>query len=312
MGEGMKFNHIKMGGRSFSVEYCRTKRGRMARLILSLLLVWYAGGSCSLLQALFDPTGPQFRIASISIEDISLSGLVVKLDAELDNPYPVGLPQSTLNLDVNINQSELTKINTDPISVRANSTARFPIRLNLEFSKLKNLFQNLSSVSEYTLGLSGAADFDVKMATVPSKISVPLHIQQQIPAFFPDVSIENFDFSGPDLLSGQAASLATAFDLKIENQAAADFLVQGLNYSMELSGNSFLSGKSVETRKEGNASVVRVDSKIPLMGAGRAFLSLFRAGGSSYRVTGNSDLEFPGSELAKTAFGFDKQGQLSW
>ncbi len=280
--------------------------------VLVLLCVWFAGGSCSLLQALFDPNGPQFRIAGFSIEDISLEGMTVKLDAELKNPYPVGLPASSLNLDLNINQNHLTKVNTDPIAVKANSVAHFPIRLNLEFKKLKALFQNLSTVEQYTMGLRGSADFDVKMASLPSKVSVPLSMEQKVPAFFPDVSIENFDFSGPDFLSGADSALAAAFDLKIKNQAAADFLVQGLNYSLELSGNSFLSGESVQTKKDGDASVVRVDSRIPLMGAGRAFLSLFQSGGSSYRVKGNSDLEFPGSDLASTAFGFDKEGKLSW
>ncbi|HBS03639.1 MAG TPA: hypothetical protein DEA96_01655 [Leptospiraceae bacterium] len=280
--------------------------------VLVLMCVWYAGGSCSLLQALFDPNGPQFRIAGFSIEDISLEGMTVKLDAELKNPYPVGLPASSLNLDLNINQNHLTKVNTDPIAVKANSVAHFPIRLNLEFKKVKALFQNLSTVEQYTMGLRGSADFDVKMASLPSKVSVPLSMEQKVPAFFPDVTIENFDFSGPDFISGADSALSAAFDLKIKNQAAADFLVQGLNYSLELSGNSFLSGESVETKKDGDASVVRVDSRIPLMGAGRAFLSLFQSGGSSYRVKGNSDLEFPGSDLASTAFGFDKEGKLAW
>ncbi|MCB1171315.1 MAG: hypothetical protein KDK25_13305 [Leptospiraceae bacterium] len=290
----------------------RSRARRLLQTAAMLLMIFYMGGSCSLLQALFDPSGPKFRIAGISIEDISLDGLVIKLDAELDNPYPVGLPQSTLNLVVDVNQNELTKINTDPITVRANSTAHFPIRLDLQFSRLKALFQNISTVKDYTLGFNGAADFDVKLASVPSKVSVPLHLQQKVPAFVPDVEIANFDFSGPDLLSADAASLAAAFDLKIKNEAAAEFLVKGLNYSMELSGNSFLSGESVETRKEGDVSVVRVDSKLPLLGAGRAFFSLFRAGGSSYRITGNSDLEFPGAELASSDFGFDKKGNLSW
>ena len=287
-------------------------RARFGRLVISLLLVWYMGGSCSILQALFDPNGPKFRIAGFSIEDVSLDGMVVRLDAELDNPYPVSLPASALNLDLKINQDHLTNLKTDPISVNANSVAKFPIRLDLQFSKLKALFQNLSAVKEYTMGIQGSADFPVRLASVSSDVSVPISMEQKVPAFFPDVAVENFDFKGPDLLAGSDASLATAFDLKIKNQAAADFLVQGLNYSLELSGNSFLSGESVETRKEGTTSVVRIDSKIPLMGAGRAFLSLFRAGGSSYRVTGNSDLEFPGADLAKTAFGFDKEGRLAW
>lgn len=288
------------------------KNKRLISLLAVLFSLWYLGGSCSILQALFDPNGPQFRIAGFSIEDISLEGMVVRLDAELDNPYPVGLPASRLNLDININQNHLTKLNTDPISVKANSVAQFPIRPNLEFSKLKELFQNLSSVEQYTMGLRGTADFDVKLANLPSQVSVPLSMEQAVPAFFPDVSIENFDLSLSDLLGGSDAALATAFDLKVKNQAAAKFLVKGLNYSLELSGNSFLSGESVEARKEGEISVVRVDSKVPLMGAGRAFLSLFRSGGSSYRVKGNSDLEFPGSELASTVFGFDKQGKLAW
>ncbi|MBI39860.1 MAG: hypothetical protein CMF59_09690 [Leptospiraceae bacterium] len=285
---------------------------RWMSAVLLLTSFWYLGGSCSLLQALFDPNGPQFRIAGFSIEDISLDGMTVKLDAELKNPYPVSLPASSLNLDLNINQNHLTKLNTDPIAVKANSVASFPIRLNLEFKKLKALFQNLSSVEQYTMGLRGSADFDVKLASMPSKVSVPLSMEQKVPAFFPDVSVENFDMDAPDLLAGADSALAAAFDLKIKNQAAADFLVQGLNYSLELSGNSFLSGESVETKKEGDASVVRVNSKIPLMGAGRAFLSLFQAGGSSYRVKGDSNLEFPGSDLASTAFGFNKEGKLTW
>ena len=50
---------------------------RWMSAVLLLASFWYLGGSCSLLQALFDPNGPQFRIAGFSIEDISLDGMTV-------------------------------------------------------------------------------------------------------------------------------------------------------------------------------------------------------------------------------------------
>ncbi|MCB1305623.1 MAG: hypothetical protein KDK37_15150, partial [Leptospiraceae bacterium] len=191
------------------------------------------------------------------------------------------------------------------------STA-IPVKFELQFAKLKTFFQNVSSVTDYTLGLRGSADFPIKLGSMPTKVSVPLSMEKKLPAFIPDVSLENVDFSAPSLLDGADAALSAAFDLRIENQAAADFLVNGLNYSMDLGGSSFLQGKSLQTSRDGNASVVRVDSSLPILGAGRAFLSLFKSGGSNYRIRGDSDVAFPGSDLEKTDFQFDKSGKLSW
>ncbi len=218
---------------------------------LSLLILSVTLSHCSLLGVLQDKVPrPEFSFESLSIKEITLTDITLKMVTTLENPYPVGLPKSLLNMDLKIEGNKLTHISTDLGEIQAKATKSLPFEIKIKYTDLVKIYQSIPGKPLLTVGLDGNVKVPLpsSLAAVgQDSISFPFQKQREIPAVLPTVDIKNFKILMPtkEEISSQANTTAVA-------SSAMSFL-EGL-----LSGKS----KTQAAKSAASAGLSNLDLKL--------------------------------------------------
>lgn len=285
----------------------------MKKLALLPLLTLFSG--CASLMGILGPESPLFDIKDFRIAKLALTHLEIEMDTELINPYPVRLPESAVDMDININGMKLTNWQSDPVSVAANGSTPLPMKFQIQYSDLYRLIQGFNLQENFKLGLNGGADFPVNFPGLPQKIRVPVNVEKTLPVFIPEVNVSNFQVDAPSLselaigaLTGNP-EIKTSFDMNLRNKAAAQFLVKSLNYDVNLGGYDFLKGNLDDAGAAADQSQnVKVNTAIPVKSLPQALIRLAGSGSSAFQLNAKTLLEFPGTDVSSVPFQFEKSG----
>ncbi|GBF49218.1 late embryogenesis abundant protein [Leptospira ryugenii] len=156
---------------------------------------------CSILGVLKDKVPkPEFSFESISIKEVTLTDLTLKMNTQFENPYPVSLPKSLLNMDLKIEGTKLSHISTDLGEIQAKQTRQLPFEIKIKYSDLLKIYQTIPDKQVLAVSLIG--DLKVPLpqsiaALGKESVSFPFQQERVIPAVLPNVDIQNFAIEMP-------------------------------------------------------------------------------------------------------------------
>lgn len=102
------------------------------------------------------------------------------------------------------------------------------------------------------------------------------------------------------------------FTLAIRNEAKGALGFEGLDYGLAIGGVDLLKGRSGKVRREGNATLVDIESTFSSRKLAQAVIDVFAARKGDFRVTGQASLALP-KEIRPTPvpLAFDESGSFS-
>lgn len=301
-------------------------------IILLFLLTQILG--CGIFQKIQSKVPkPDFKIESIQLQEVSLTGLQFQLISILQNPYNTSLPYSKLDGDLLINGRNLTKLSSDLGAIGAKSTKKVPLDINIRYTDLLKLFRTPLNSDTLSMQFKGNVKLPVpenQQALLGiQEFQIPVDIERLIPNFQPDVTISNFSVDLPNLqdlaisatsnvLGGilgssrntEQPSINAQFDLLFSNQSPASFIINQLNFNMNLEGVSFLKLSPSQIIQDKNTNLVKIQAKIPITNETKSLVSILQKREAKFELIGNSKIEFPGIEKIPAEFKYNKTGQL--
>jgi hypothetical protein len=172
----------------------------MKQIALSFLLL-LSIQNCSVLGVLQDRIPkPEFTFESLSIKEITLTDITLKMITSLENPYPLGLPKSLLTMDLKIEGNRLSSISTDLGEIEAKATKSLPFEIKIKYADLVKIYQSVPGKTLLTVGLDGNLKVPLpsSLAAVgQDSMSFKFQKQREIPAVLPSVEIQNFQIKMP-------------------------------------------------------------------------------------------------------------------
>ncbi len=316
----------------------------MKKIILVLFLI-----NCTALQNFMGGgKSPNFKLKSVDISKINLENISLKLFTDIENPYPVSLPKSLIDMDVMIEGTRLSNIKNDFGKIDANSTKAQAIDLELKYQDLVNIYKNVKNKDLLDLNLKGNFALPIPESfqlAGKKQLDFPIDQLKQVPAVLPSIDIKNFKIIRPEpkinssglqssamnyldnLLSGKKTSIGSAasaglsnvdvdvvteFDISLINQAASKLLFSDMKYDLKLNGENFLSGVPKEIIQNGAESIIKVKSSFPLKSLSSGLATAIQNKSSAFQLTGLSGVKVQGLPEGLLNFEYDKKGSLKW
>lgn len=85
--------------------------------------------NCSVLGVLKDKVPkPEFSFESLNIKEITLTDITLNMVTSVENPYPLSLPKSLLEMDLNIEGTKLSHISTDLGAIESKKQKTFLLK----------------------------------------------------------------------------------------------------------------------------------------------------------------------------------------
>ncbi|PJZ86115.1 LEA type 2 family protein [Leptospira harrisiae] len=191
------------------------------KLAIPILFSFFAL-QCSVLGVIQDKIPlPEFEFESLSIKNITLSDITLNVVTSVENPYPVSLPSSFLDMDIKIEGLKLSQIKTDLGAIEGKKNKQLPLEVKLKYSDLLNLYKKFPNKPMLEVSAEGNMKIPIpKQWQLLGKdsLSFPFVKKKEIPAILPNVEIKNFKILMPseaDILSATntdvLADTATGF-----------------------------------------------------------------------------------------------------
>jgi hypothetical protein len=208
--------------------------------------------NCSVLGVLQDriPT-PEFDFESLSIKEITLSDITLKVVTSVSNPYPMALANSLLDMDLKIEGLKLSHISTDLGEIEAKKTKSLPMDIKFKYTDLLNLYQKFPNKPILELTAEGNMKVPIpKQWQLVGKdsLSFPFTKKREIPAILPNVEIKNFNILMPtkeEIFSATNSSTLTSSAI-----GYLDGLLSGTKKSPTSAAQAGLSGINLPLRTE--------------------------------------------------------------
>lgn len=291
---------------------------------------------------------PNFKLKSLEITKINLENISLKLFTDIENPYPVSLPKSLIDMDILIEGTRLSNFKNDFGKIESKSTKEQAIDLELKYEDLLNIYKNAKNKDLLDLNLKGNFALPVPESfqfAGKKQLDFPINQMKQLPAVLPTIDIKNFKVLKPEpmlnssglqntamnyldnLLSGKKTSIGSAassglsdvdvdvkteFDISLINQAASKLIFSSMKYNLKLNGENFLAGVPTEIIQNGNESLIKVKSSFPLKSLTSGLAQAIQNKSSAFQLTGLSGVKVEGLPDGLLNFEYDKKGSLKW
>lgn len=191
------------------------------KLAIPLLLSVFSL-QCSVLGVIQDKIPlPEFEFDSLSIKSITFTDITLNVVTSVENPYPVSIPSSLLDMDIKIERLKLSQIKTDLGAIEGKKTKQLPLEVKLKYTDLLNLYKKFPNKPLLEVSAEGNMKVPIpKQWQLLGKdsLSFPFVKKKEIPAILPNVEIQNFKILMPteaDILSASntnaLADTATGF-----------------------------------------------------------------------------------------------------
>lgn len=263
----------------------RSKRARPANI--SLLAMVLAGISCSHLQGIIEK--PHLSLAGMSVTEVSLTGMAMGFDVEVENPNPFGLSLSSLGYDLKVEGRQVaTGTNKTGLEVpsKGKGTVRLPVAFR--FKDVAETVHALFTKNEAAFGL----DTKLGFSTPAGEVVAPLGVQGKVPLpKLPQVSIgqarvSRVDFRGAAMEVGLGLKNPNTFPLPL-GKLAYRVLIDGTSVAQgDVAGGNLTSG---------GASELTIPVQVSFLDAAPALITALQKGKASVKLDG--DLDFGGGKM---------------
>ncbi|WP_367897982.1 LEA type 2 family protein [Leptospira sp. WS58.C1] len=145
---------------------------------------------------------PSFILEKVSIAEINLSEIKLRVDSKVKNPYPIALPATNLEMNILIEGQQFTKAKTKIPNVGGNSNKPVPVDLTFAYNDLVALYKKVPGKIDLVVKVQGVVSLPIpeKYRSVAGAASLdfPFEEERKIPAVLPDIEIRNFKIIKPD------------------------------------------------------------------------------------------------------------------
>ena len=110
-------------------------------------------------------------------------------------------------------------------------------------------------------------------------------------------------------------NLTTTYEVVLKNEAAARLDLSKLNYTLFLENQKLFDGigQPAQIENNGTESVLKVQTKLPLVSITSALSRAIKSRNAGFRVTGDAGFDIPGMSLDNLLnLDFDRAGRLTW
>ncbi len=267
-------------------------------LLWFLMVAALIAGGCKSLEPFF--AKPDISFETLSFKDMSLTQGTLVFTFRVHNPNPMGVSVNAAAYDLQIGDRPMAKGTFDQGIRLPPAAARFvdlPVTINF-----MDVFRNLSTMANRdSVPYSLSGSFDILGFDVPYRTDGTLPVPKIPRVSLKTVQVGQVGFSGADL----------DFILTLDNPNPFGIQPAGLDYTIELGGIRFVSGRTqnISTVAANGATRITVPVAIDFIDIGRTAMHLLNNPSASYKVSGN--LKFDHPTAGQQAFAFDKTGQVS-
>ncbi len=253
-------------------------------------------GSCESVQSILDAAPkPTAMIAGVSLSNLSLDGVTLDFDVDVNNPYSFNLPLANLGYGLSSSgKSVLSGKLDNPGSIPANGKKRLDVPVSVRFADLLNVLSGVrpSSVVPYDAKLDISAD-------VPGAgpITLPLKKSGKLPVpAVPQVSLAEVQWGNLSLT--EASALVR---LGITNTNDFSMVLNQMSYALALGGVDIANTSVRQPASfagKGSSQTIEIPISIKPINLGMAAFNMLRGEGAAYRIHGNMSADTPFGPLA--------------
>ncbi len=273
-----------------------------ARTLGALALLALLPNGCAALRAGV-PT-PSARISGVGLENLNLSGVTLRLDVAVTNPYGVDLPVRRIQVGLSSRgQTFLTADADTPEPVAAHATTTVPVPVTVSFHDL------LATASEIEPGavVPYRAELRLSMdAPVVGLVSVPVSHDGEVPVPAPPtVSVAGFRWDKATPTDAKAT-----VSLNVGNTNTFPVSLSRLDYHLNLAGVDVTQGALTRTVTFAAQGSQRVDLAIDFspIQIGAAAVNLLGGSSAAVDLKGQMDLD---SSFGSFAAPFEASGNVA-
>lgn len=279
-----------------------------SRVILTLFILYSIIG-CAQLAKHSDTIKPTAKLTGTSIANIGFDKVNLVFDLAVTNNNPVALKLTGLDYELKIdNQSLLSGVTAQAISLKANSTSSVQLPITLKFADLKKLSSEVWSKD--TINYHLKTNFNIKLPVI-GNYAIPVEKQGELPVpkipqiKVKDVKIKQLGFTSAELVAQIEVSNPNDFKLQFGN----------IDYQLTINQQDWGQGKinkDYSIPKKGKA-IIEIPLKLDLLSIGSAaYKILLNKSAIEYHLTGSATLDTGLELFNKQKLPFDIQGSTSF
>ncbi|WP_221794936.1 LEA type 2 family protein [Oceanobacter mangrovi] len=231
----------------------------------SLLL----GGCASLEQKLQDAK-PTARVAGVSISDMSLDDVTLKVKLAINNPNAIAIPMSGLAMKLLVSGNQLAAVEQpdSSLTLKANGETLTELPVTFRFADLYQVYQASKGQNEVAYAIDADVFTDLPVA---GRVSLPANYQGSLPIpqmpklSLQTVNLEDIGWSGATL----------RLKLNIDNPNSFGIKVNGLDYNVGAGSNQLASGALGAVDLQANkTALLDLPLKLSFSELGKSVMSL--------------------------------------
>ncbi|MDZ7373327.1 MAG: LEA type 2 family protein [candidate division KSB1 bacterium] len=252
---------------------------------------------------------PEVSLQGVRVGQLSFEAVELVADLQVVNPNPFGVSLAGLEYEFQVaGQSLLSGRQEQGLEIRGRGESALSLPVQVVFRELREALKELADADSADYLLNVRLSFDLP---VLGRLGVPLSHRARLPV----LRLPELAFRGLRLRSLSLSSASVGIVLGVRNPNAFAFRVQGLEYSLDVHGATWLSGSAEglgEVPPQGTTEL-EIPASIDFLQLGRSAQRLIASGGSlPYRLRGK--LTF-GSFLPffhSSPIAFDFSGEAEW
>lgn len=259
-------------------------------------------GGCATLRDWFERAPkPQLRLDAVRFEGLDLSGVDLKFDVSIENPYSVPLPIARIDAALSHDGAPFVQTGVDEsTSVPAQGSEQLTFPVTLRFAETLKVLGSLRPGSSFPY----AADLKFGLDAPTGPIEVPVHHEGElwIPAP-PKVSVPRIRVLQANL---QGVRLEARLGIESENQVP--LTLEGMSAAVRLAGVPVAQAQAPERMSippEGRTEWV-VPMELSVAQVGLSLVKALGGGALEYGIEGDLTLDTPLGSLSQH---FDEGGR---
>jgi LEA14-like dessication related protein len=277
-------------------------------IFTGFVLIWLAG--CSDLLNLLNQMNvqePKVNFSQVKMTGLTFDKVDLLFDIDINNPNSVGINLAGFDYDLFLNQNSFLKGDQqDGLEIKANGKETVKIPLSLDFKSIYQTFQSVKDLDSINYELKTGLSFNLPAL---GNIRIPVSKSGYIPSLkLPSISLnqlklDKISFTGADL----------SLKLNIKNPNAVSMLMKNLNYTFDVSGSQWVSGKTSQSMDVNAKSdnIVTIPLSLNFLNMGRSAYNLLSGNEElNYQLQGNADLGTSIKLLGDFKLPFDQSGKV--
>jgi LEA14-like dessication related protein len=250
---------------------------------------------------------PRVNFAGAKLERLSFEEIGLRFDINVANPNPIGVKLTGFDFDFLLNERSFVQgENNTGVEIPANGSRILPVLVSIKFDDIYQTFAGLRNDDSTSYEINAGVSFDLpflgpQRIPVSKSGSVPLI---KIPKIgVESLRVERLNFTGADL----------NLRVRLNNPNPFSFLLNQLNYRLEINGAEWLEGAS-ELSQSVNAkgqSILSLPIALNFLQIGQSAAQLLRGDAVvDYRFHGSANLSSTLPVFGAANFSFDQAGEI--